>query len=186
LALPALRISHHLRRGQVHLTEDQDPDAPLPVLIRTANNADGHRVRVLHRLALAPTGALVEGPEAELLDRDFDDLEGTYITSGGEFLVGEIENEIVVMGGIRPIAPGVAELKRMRVHPDHQRRGLGTLILTRLEERARRLGIVSLRLDTTVSQRAARALYTGAGYREVGRTRLHGFDVILMEKSLPR
>jgi len=88
------------------------------------------------------------------------------------------------MGALRPVSDRMAEIKRMRVHPDFQRRGFGRQVLAALECRAIELGYRTLRLDTAEVQVAARRLYETAGYREAGRGELAGFDVIYFEKSL--
>lgn len=72
----------------------------------------------------------------------------------------------------------------MRVHPDFQRRGFGQAILQALEARADEMGYTKLQLETTVQQIAAQKLYIKNGYVEVGRTKIHNFDVILYEKML--
>ena len=72
----------------------------------------------------------------------------------------------------------------MRVHPDLQRRGIGTLILLRLERRAAELGFGSLTLETTVGQVAAIGMYAKAGYREQARYTHLGFEVVVFEKQL--
>ena len=72
----------------------------------------------------------------------------------------------------------------MRIHPDYQGRGLGQIILSELEARARALGYKTLHLDTSVVQIAAQKLYEKNGYREVGRDIYGGLEVILYEKSL--
>lgn len=89
------------------------------------------------------------------------------------------------MGGLRRSSPGIAEISRMRVHPDVQRRGFGQTILQTLEVRASELGFSALHLDTTIQQVAAQGLYVKNGYAEVGRARSGRSDIILYEKRLP-
>ena len=72
----------------------------------------------------------------------------------------------------------------MRVHPDFQRRGLGTRMLSKLEVGARELGFRTLTLDTTVGQVAAMSMYMKSGYEEVSRGRKFGFDVVMFEKQI--
>ncbi len=80
--------------------------------------------------------------------------------------------------------PSAAEVKRMRVHPDHQGRGHGAAMLQRLEATASELGVRLLSLDTGVGQTAAQRLYERSGYRQVGRATLGAFDQLLYEKEL--
>jgi ribosomal protein S18 acetylase RimI-like enzyme len=51
--------------------------------------------------------------------------------------------------------------------PHHRRRGAASVLLAEAERRARELGLGQLALDTSLDNRAARALYLGAGYEEV-------------------
>jgi ribosomal protein S18 acetylase RimI-like enzyme len=143
--------------------------------------SDHDAVWELHNLALRKVGALLgDGPWND----DFHHLEDTYIKCGGEFLVGELEGRIIVMGALKPISPGLAEVKRMRVHPDFQRRGLGQMMLSMLETRARELGFHRLILDTSTVQKAALNLYRKNGYRETGRRKIRHLEVIDFEKDL--
>ena len=88
------------------------------------------------------------------------------------------------MGGLHRTSEERAEIKRMRVHSDYQGRGLGQLILSELEGRARALGYKTLHLDTSVLQVPAQRLYEKNGYHEVGRDVYQGLEVILYEKEL--
>jgi GNAT superfamily N-acetyltransferase len=133
----------------------------------------------LHDDALNEVGAhLGIGP----WDDDLDDIEGVYLGSGGEFLVGILEGEIVAMGAIRQVSPDAAEVKRMRVRPGLQGRGYGQAMLDALHRRAADLGYTTLHLDTTVQQRVARRLYLKNGYREVGRGSIGPFSCIFYER----
>ena len=88
------------------------------------------------------------------------------------------------MGALKPAGTGRAEIKRMRVHPDCQRRGFGQAVLDRLQRRAAELGIRRLHLETTARQLAAQKLYLANGFVEAGRRQFAGFDVIRFEKRL--
>ena len=156
--------------------------APLPTLRRYAPN-DHSQVLALHELALRHAGAFIEESE---LDHDLDDIQYSYLQSGGEFLVVEVDGKVIGMGALRRTSQRTAEIKRMRVHPRWQRQGLGQALLDRLEDRARQLGCTRLQLDTTVQQTAAQALYRRAGYEEIGRRRLFDTEVVFMEKALAR
>jgi ribosomal protein S18 acetylase RimI-like enzyme len=150
-------------------------------IIRRYLPSDHDAVWKLHKLALQETGAFLDdGPWND----DFDRIEDIYIQSGGEFLVGELDGRIIVMGALKPIRPGVAEVKRMRVHPDFQRRGLGQMMLSILEVRARELGFHRLVLDTSTVQKAAWSLYRKNDFRETGRRKVRHLEVIDFEKDL--
>ena len=77
-----------------------------------------------------------------------------------------------------------AEIKRMRVHPDYQRRGFGQEILDKLEEKARKSGYTELYLDTTTKQIPAQKFYEKNGYVESDRGKLERLEVIFYRKKL--
>ena len=148
--------------------------------IRRYEPGDKRAVRRLHNEALNEVGAhLGSGP----WDDDLDDIEGVYLEPGGEFLVGELEGEVVAMGAIKRVSPDAAEVKRMRVRPGLQGRGYGQAMLDFLHRSAAGLGYTTLHLDTTVQQRAARRLYLKNGYREVGRGSVGPFDCIYYKRG---
>jgi ribosomal protein S18 acetylase RimI-like enzyme len=149
--------------------------------LRRYTPADQEAVEFLHVHAMQQTGAyLGRGP----WDDDVYAIEATYLHQQGDFLIGEWGGRFVAMGGFRPTSPERVEIKRMRVHPDYQGRGLGQIILSELEARARAQGYTTLHLDTSPAQVAARRLYEKNGFYPVGRTIINGLEVILYEKSL--
>src|SRR5437870_887208 len=112
--------------------------------IRQYREDDQALVWSLHNEALEKTGAHAgKGP----WDDDLLEIRKCYIDSGGEFLVGTLEGEIIAMGALRRVNATTGEIKRMRVAPQFQGCGYGTEILMALEQRARELGISRLILD---------------------------------------
>lgn len=89
-----------------------------------------------------------------------------YLDVGGEFLVGLRDNLIVAIGGFQPLDDSTAEIRKMAVHPDHQRQGYGERILVELEGRAEKRGFDRLVLETYERLTAARNLYEKYGYVE--------------------
>jgi ribosomal-protein-alanine N-acetyltransferase len=63
---------------------------------------------------------------------------------------------------------GEAEVLLIAVDPAHRRAGLGAALLAALEGWAEGAGAEAVYLEVAVGNRAARALYAGAGYVEVG------------------
>jgi ribosomal protein S18 acetylase RimI-like enzyme len=66
-----------------------------------------------------------------------------------------------------PNQPHRAEVRKLLVHPDFRRRGLGRLLMAAVEARARAVGRSLLTLDTRTGD-AAEPLYVGMGYTVVG------------------
>jgi len=89
-------------------------------------------------------------------------------------------------GGLRTLAPGIGEIKRMFVAAPARGGGLGRRLLHALEARATALGHTRVRLLTTPMLREACALYAAQGYAEIGRVQPDARPVeIWLEKALP-
>ena len=148
--------------------------------IRRYQDADNPAVLELHHLALEATGAYFPGKWND----DLDDIQNHYLNNGGEFLVGILDGKIVCMGAFRRKSDTLAEIKRMRVLPEYQRRGFGQIILNQLEEKASQLGYTELCLDTTTLQVPAQKMYQKNGFTVTGRGQIPPFEVIYYHKSL--
>jgi GNAT superfamily N-acetyltransferase len=85
----------------------------------------------------------------------------------GAFLLLEEDGEPVACGGLRALAPGLGEIKRMYVVPAARRRGHARRMLDALESAATQAGLQRVRLDTNAQQPEAVALYHACGYAEI-------------------
>jgi GNAT superfamily N-acetyltransferase len=93
--------------------------------------------------------------------------EGAFDAPGTAWLVVYEDENAVACGGVRPVSPGIGEIKRMFVTAAARGRGHGRALLAELERRARELGYERVRLYTTEVLHEARALYDDAGYRRI-------------------
>lgn len=151
--------------------------------VRRFEVGDGPAVRRLHERAMRDAGDFVEGvPEPDLQD-----VPGHYLDGDGEFLVGVLDGAIVAMVAAHPIEEWIladrfsfsgdtAELTRMRVHPDEQRRGFGATIVTELERCVRAAGYERLVLDVSEDNAAARRFYESQGFEYVDTATLTALD----------
>lgn len=98
-----------------------------------------------------------------LAEQPNDDL----VPPAGLFLVARHAGKPAGCVGVRFGPAGFAELKRMFVVPDARGLGCGHVLLAAAEERARKHGVHTMRLDTRLDLLAARRLYAKHGYREV-------------------
>ena len=151
------------------------------LLVRQFQSGDEEAVRNLHWLALPVKTLLVDGPWD---DDDLRNIRNEYLNNGGDFLVGFLRNNLVCMGALRKVSANVGEIRLMRVHPDHQRKGFGQLILDKLESDASRIGYDILRLDTNTKQCAAQYFCKKNGYKETHRAIISFMEVIFFEKQL--
>lgn len=139
--------------------------------IRQYRPADAERVLTVYELALEAHGwkfAEELPPDLQVTD-DFLGISDDYLDVNGDFLVGIREGEIIATGGFRPRSDETAEIRKMAVHPDHQRRGYGDRMLVELEDRARSRGFDHLVLETFERLTAARSLYETHGYEQTHR-----------------
>jgi putative acetyltransferase len=72
------------------------------------------------------------------------------------------------VGALRELGDAHGELKSMRTHPDHLRRGVASLLLDHIINEARRRGLRRLSLETGTGPafEAALALYRNRGFTE--------------------
>jgi ribosomal protein S18 acetylase RimI-like enzyme len=138
-------------------------------------------VLALHRGAMEGIATGMTQAEEEA---DLHDIKNQYLASGGEFLIGIVENEVVAIGGFRRVANDLAEIKRMRIRSDLQGQGLGTSLLTELERRAREQGIRKLSLETAITRVRTPDFYRKHGYRECGRSSYGTVETLQFEKEL--
>jgi GNAT superfamily N-acetyltransferase len=109
-----------------------------------------------------------------------DDFHG----AGAAWLVLYDGDAAVACGGLRPLEPGVAEIKRMFVTASARGRGHARTLLAELERLATEDGRERVRLYTTEVLREARALYSACGYRPVGVAAIDGRIDLWLEKRL--
>lgn len=92
------------------------------------------------------------------------------------FVLARLGRQAVGCGAIKPVEPGLAEVKRMFVEPAARRQGVGREILRVLERIARELGCVALRLETGIRQPGAIRLYETCGYKQIKRYGAYAAD----------
>ncbi len=92
---------------------------------------------------------------------------GDLLSPDTTFVVARLDGQPAGCGALRPLEPGVGEVKRMYTAPWARGNGVALAVLTALEEHARQRGYQALRLETGDRQLAALRLYERAGYRPI-------------------
>jgi GNAT superfamily N-acetyltransferase len=145
--------------------------------------ADGPAARALYEEYMALVCERLPGfvPSARIFAS-----EDAFAGDGGAWLVAYgAGGAPLACGGLRTLAPGVGEIKRMFVVERARGTGLGRRLLRELERRAAAHGHRCVRVLTTEVLREAIALYDAEGYRVIGRSKPEGEPVeIWMEKAL--
>lgn len=85
----------------------------------------------------------------------------------GVFLIARAGGSPYGCGGLCRLDTTRAELKRMYVAPEARGRGVGRLLLERLEAEARALGYTAIVLETIDLMREAIRLYASSGYTPI-------------------
>ena len=101
-------------------------------------------------------------------DAELAALPAAYARPGGRLLLAWRGEALAGCGALRPLGPGVAELKRMWTRPAHRGQGVARAVAEALLAAARAEGYRVVRLDTLDSMSAARALYRSLGFVEIG------------------
>ena len=111
--------------------------------------------------------------------------EDAFAAAGGAWVVAYRDGAPVGCGGLRTLAPGVGEIKRMFVTASARGHGIGRRLLRALEQRAAAAGHTRVRLLATPMLAEACALYRAEGYTEIERAeRVDGPVEIWLERQL--
>lgn len=103
---------------------------------------------------------------ATMLEGDMQDL-GKFMPPSGRLLLGYVGNDLAGIACLKLLAPGIGEIKRMYVRPDHRKAGLGRTLLNRLLQEAQHIGYKLVRLDSARFMREAHQLYRSTGFKEI-------------------
>jgi GNAT superfamily N-acetyltransferase len=149
-----------VRAGEAFVVVPENRDEPFEIASADPRSTDAAR--------------LIAALSAELARRyDFaDDGSGHFrpedvVVPRSTFLIGRLGGRAVACGALRLLEGDMAEVKRMYVEPAARGRGLAKRLLAALEDAARRMGYVTLRLETAHRQPEAIRLYESAGYLRI-------------------
>lgn len=118
-------------------------------------------------------------------EQELANLPGCYLPPLGRLLLGFEEGFPVACGGLRPLAAGTCEIKRMYVRPGYRGQGYGRRMCESLLVAARSEGYEKVRLDSLGHMHEAISLYRSLGFEEIHELTSHpGLDVHFMELVL--
>jgi putative acetyltransferase len=101
-------------------------------------------------------------------ERELRELPGAYAPPHGCLLLAEVGGETAGCVALRPLEPGIGEIKRLYVSPGFAGFGIGRSLSERALEAARQIGYGKVRLDTIPARMAAaQHLYQALGFRPI-------------------
>jgi putative acetyltransferase len=98
-------------------------------------------------------------------DQELAALPGKYASPEGFILLAYLKDGLAGCVALRPLSPGIAEMKRLYVRPKFQGMGLGKTLVDSLLLKAKTLGYEKVRLDTVPAMLAAINLYKAMGFK---------------------
>jgi ribosomal protein S18 acetylase RimI-like enzyme len=153
-------------------------------LVEARSAADLEDVRRLFRAYAQWLGVdlCFQGFEQELAG-----LPGRYAPPAGRLLLASVAGEAVGAVGLRPLEPGICEMKRLWVEPGFGGRGIGRALAEAVVAAARAIGYERMRLDTIPARMpAAQHLYRSLGFAPIPPYYHNPLDgVVMLELRLP-
>ncbi len=113
------------------------------------------------------------------------DLQQMYSPPGGAIVLCSDGLNWIACAGLRPLLPGIAEVKRMFVQPAYHGKGIGRGLMENVLQLARQYSYEKVRLDTLSHMTPAITLYRQYGFYAIEPYNYNPFDTVLyFEKIL--
>ena len=105
--------------------------------------------------------------ETEAFEQELASLPGKYGPPHGQLLFATLDGVPVGCVALREIDSASCEMKRMFVYPQFHGKGVGYALAEKVIKEAQALGYHLMRLDTSIRQNEARALYQRLGFKVI-------------------
>jgi ribosomal protein S18 acetylase RimI-like enzyme len=143
-------------------------ESNIPALIRSFTRQDQAACKALYEQGLI--GGKISDNDTGF---DIDGIEAAYMKNGNHFWVAEAEGKVVGMIGVQHHDEGTGEIRRLRVHPDYRRRGIGGALVETAVRFCREQNYLKVTLDTFMERDPAIRLFEQFKFRHY-RTKTFG------------
>src|SRR6185503_4555602 len=105
--------------------------------------------------------------DEQAFENELDRLPETYGPPEGDLLLARCDGVVAGCVALHRLDGRACEMKRMFLEPRFHGLGIGRALGEAIIDAARESGYAVMRLDTSVRQAEAQALYTKLGFREI-------------------
>lgn len=137
----------------------------LPVMFQIIPATQPPEVERAKALVLEYVEGLGVDLSFQAIEEELHGFPGEYAPPEGRLLLAVSGEEAAGCVGLRPLEPGVCEMKRLYVRPRYRGHGLGAQLARAVIAEARALGYTAMRLDTLPSMKAAIGMYRELGFQ---------------------
>lgn len=99
-------------------------------------------------------------------DKELAALPGDYAAPDGRLLLAYCEGKLAGCVGLRKVADGVCEMKRLWVRPEFRGKKIGRKLAETVIAQARQIGYSIMKLDTIDTMTEAITMYQSMGFKE--------------------
>jgi len=101
-------------------------------------------------------------------DEELANLPGDYAPPDGRLWLAELDGQLAGCVALRPLEPGICEMKRLYVRLHFRGKGIGVALAEHVFAEARKIGYRTMRLDTVEPvMKEAVAMYRRLGFRTI-------------------
>ena len=127
----------------------------------------GGEIALIRKLFLEYAESLDFDLDFQNFEEELRSLPGEYVPPKGCMILAMDQDDVAGCVAMRPLSPGICEMKRLYVKPQHRGKNIGRLMAAKIINDASKCGYERMRLDTVPSMKAAQKLYESMGFKQI-------------------